>query len=201
MKKRWTVLAFVILGFVDVQGFQQSESNRPAPSLERSDENEVAFVHRSIDTDSMLIESGQVYIQVYKFISEGIKVHDKLRTSGPCVGRIKQYALGLDTLTTIKDDCDAGGFENHQFITRNNLLVTYRKYKMELTVDGRTNLSEDIYEFNDQDLILSKRYRTSKGSDDLTFVNFPFKITRRPGDGDYKKIKGWLKGGYSVWRK
>ncbi|MBA4056516.1 MAG: hypothetical protein C0490_17505, partial [Marivirga sp.] len=152
MKKLYPFALFTFLGFLNANGFQERENdndndNDSVSRNEQTDHTEDTFVYQSINTDSMLIERGEIYAQVYKFISDGIKVHDKNSPSWNCVSKIRQYVMGTDTLTTIKGDCDAGGFENHQFISRNGSLTLYRKYKMEKTVDGRTNLSEDIYEF------------------------------------------------------
>lgn len=155
------------------------------------------YIHQDIKSDSIVLERGVLYEQIFNFIAKGAKTSDEsfVGMGGPCRKKIRKYVIDHDSLTLIKDDCDTHSFANHQFITQGDSLVLYRTYKMELSSsNNKPYLTEEIYQFRGQTAIISRRNKTGEGPDDFRLNKIPFTVTRRPGGYYYIKFLKWLTG-------
>lgn len=205
------VLPFLVVGFLacsksnhkanaDLAGsvhdsVSVATDTTPSPPPVDSSSSADAVVYRSVESDSFLIQRGNLFDRVATLLRKGKKLPDKDMTTlgSPCISKVRKYKLSNNTLIVIKGDCGDAGFENHQFVKHGDSLKVYRKYKMEYRNDN-TSLSEDIYEFRGTDVIFSRRYKNTKGWKDLSLADVPFAERTGEGERDYLKFKEWLKG-------
>lgn len=150
---------------------------------------EKSMIYREFDNDSLVLDLPDLK-QIIKSFTSGQKVREKEYGAGDYFGKFRVYANKSDTLIVDKGDGGEYGFDNAQYLKKNDSIVLYRQYKFENTYWAKVDsITETVVKFKKGSMILTQRAMSSSALSKLYFGNIKFDTIHANATIKYKQLK------------
>jgi hypothetical protein len=160
--------------------------------LAPQDDYSASAIYRSLDSDSLLTDKGEIDSLLSIFLRTGKQIKRKEYGGGDCEGAYRTFSIKDDNsiLTIDKYDCGDFGFGNSQYLTKNDSVLLTREFKVEWYNRTVYTVTERIIKFDNATTILKERETSTSNLGILRFKGQQFKESKLvSNDEEYLRIK------------